>query len=384
MSLRILLIAAIFLSIEAQTPRPDTARLAALLRSARGTPWLSQIQFRQIQSAYLNWIDARMTVGIPVAQMNDELQTAGLFLAPEAELGPENMEQPKTGYLAPLSARPAHATADVIILDAAIYLGRGCTLDSTAVVYTRDRPQRLAHLTAWTGNTKYAYQLAGFDVAPAAPDGSRLFASGWVISNCSSTWNGKQIRIDRISGPSLHPVLSRSLDAQSGFQDEDVAPRIEDSEVTFHYQGATGDGDFLSLPTLARYRVTGTTARRIAPIALTRVGFLYEWLRMSHAEAGRWADPQPLAAHHSAAAAISYVSEWTHVGRCPGPVVTWEIGLRPYESNDTYLFRLRGARAADLHLLSIHRNAKPTCPAADPGPSPLATPLPESTTQAKH
>lgn len=350
-------------------PAPDTARLAALLQSVRGALTLSPTQFRKIQSAYIAWLDARMAAARPIDDMNRELQSAGLLLPEPWDF----FKQPPTGYLEPLTARPAHSTPDITLLDAGIFRAQGCSLDSTAVVYTRNPNRRLAVLNV---NSNYPAHLSGFDAAPAAPNGARLLASGWTVSNCTSTWNGKFIRIHHASPAALHLILARSLSAQSGFEEEDVAPRIQANHVTFRYQGATGDGDFLSLPTLARYRVIDNTATRIAPLALTRAGFLHEWLQLSTNGAARWAEPQTLALHHTEAKTIQ-PAQWTHAARCPGPTEIWEIGLRPYESKDTYLFRLKGARAADLRLLSLHKNIQPACPAPALDITPLGAPLPD-------
>lgn len=73
-----------------------------------------------------------------------------------------------------------------------------------------------------------------------------------MASNCTSTWNGKHIRIDRLRGGVMQPVLARDLNAQD--QDgESVPVRIDGDVVTFAYQG--GIESIGAVPAIARYRV---------------------------------------------------------------------------------------------------------------------------------
>ncbi|MGA2324889.1 MAG: hypothetical protein ABSH05_01245 [Bryobacteraceae bacterium] len=112
-------------------------------------------------------------------------------------------------------------------------------------------------------------------------------ASDWVASNCTSVWNGKRIRIDRLKGLWLENVLARRLYARDREASQNVAPWVRGDVVTFWYQGSLGDADILSGPAIARYRVAGDRAIRERPMALTRGGFIYEWLKMDDAETAR-------------------------------------------------------------------------------------------------
>ena len=171
-------------------------------------------------------------------------------------------------------------------------MGLGCALDVTAVVYDRRSHSRIAQVTGGEPGSRYAYRRSGVDVGAASANGQRLIATGWVISNCTSTWNGKRVRIDRSRDGSHQELLMRDVAAQDrGPEEEDVSARVEGGLVTFFYQGAIGDTVMLSGPSILRYRISKSGVIRATPIALTRAGFIHEWLTLDDSNAGRWSEP---------------------------------------------------------------------------------------------
>ena len=113
----------------------------------------------------------------------------------------------------------------------------------------------------------------------------RFFASGWVVSNCTSNWNGKRVGIDRWKNSVVRGVLVRDLAAKDSAEGESISAPVERDVVTFRYSGAIGDVDLLSGPAIARYRIVGDRAVPTLPVALTRAGFIHEWMAMSDGEA---------------------------------------------------------------------------------------------------
>jgi len=180
----------------------DTARLAEMMRHTRGSMWLAASEFRDLQAAYLSWIDTRVKAGATAGRMSAELKAAGLLPTWSDDLS--EMDRSHAGYVEPIRKRRVEDAPDVFVLEAAIYKGGGCSVDVTALVYERAKLKRLAAINA-AGDDSYAYYLSGIDAAGRDNEGQRLIASGWVISNCTSTWNGKRIRIDRGGGDVLVP-----------------------------------------------------------------------------------------------------------------------------------------------------------------------------------
>jgi len=239
----------------------DTAHLAAHLKAMRGRKQLSSGEYKAIQAEYLAWIDVRVKAGSNPDSMNAELKAAGLF--PRWGNFVEENFKSHAGYLEPLSMKPVRGTGDILVIEASIYQGIG-SRDVTAVLYQRSRLTRLTNINA-SPDDRWPYYLSGLDIAENPPTGEILVASGWVVSNCTSTWNGKRIRIDRLNGLSLKNVLSRDLGAQDREPQENVAAWVQGDAATFLYNGTIRDSEMLSTSSIARYRVAGDQAVRETP-----------------------------------------------------------------------------------------------------------------------
>jgi hypothetical protein len=342
----------------------DTAGLAAQLRAVRGKKWLTVAEYARLQTQYLGWIDARVQAARTIESMNRELRAAGLF-PPRTDPMKPYLEA-YAGYLDEISTPRIRAAAGLLAIAAGIYKGGGCALDETVILYQREPLRKLAQINAAPDNNESAYYLAGLDVGETDASSGRLVASGWGFSNCTSTWNGQRIRIDRLKEISLDNVLARDLDAQNREENEDVAAWVRGDVVTFWYQGGTGDGDLLSAPAIARYRVAGNRAVRERPVALTRAGFIHEWLEMDGAEAARWSEPEAEQVHPAVARAFAdrYL-EWAHVGRCAGSPPVWEVGVRIHGSQKLYVFRIGGSQATGLRMLAVTDQWTGACEALD-------------------
>jgi hypothetical protein len=224
------------------SPAKDTALLSAHLKAVRGEDWLQHDEYRGVQKEYLAWIESRLKAGVNEKSMNRELRMAGLFprqpnIADSDAM--DEMNKSHAGYLEPISVKPVHTAKDVLVIAAGVYKGFGCSLDVTAVIYRRRPLRRLAYLNGDPSDPQYAFYLSGLDVGEENSTGERTVASGWVASNCTSTWNGKRIRIDRLEGSLIKQIFARDLNAQDRDEGENVATRVERDIATFWYQGAT-------------------------------------------------------------------------------------------------------------------------------------------------
>jgi hypothetical protein len=179
----------------------DTARLAMRLKSVRGSMWLPADQYRSLQTEYLAWIDTRLKIRESPEKMNRELEAAGLLISWSDT--PDEMDKSHAGYVGAIKKREFQGTKDVFVIEAGIFRGGGCSLDVTAVVYERGPLARLAEINASPDAASY---LSGLDVSGKDEAGRRLLASGWVISHCTSTWNGKTLPLwDTIGKIRSHP-----------------------------------------------------------------------------------------------------------------------------------------------------------------------------------
>jgi hypothetical protein len=347
------------------SPALDTSLLAAHFSALGGKLWLTNDEYRAIQSEYLAWIDSRLKSGVNWQSMNRELESVGLI-----PRGPKNSDPAKemdtsyTRYVEPISVRSVRSGNDLLIIVAGMFKGNGCSLDVTAVVYQLKPPKRLAILNAEPGESQYAFYLSGLAVSDVATD-ERLFASGWVASNCSSTWNGKRVRIDRRKNSVVRGVLVRNLAAKDSDEGESISAQVERDVVTFRYNGAIGDGDLLSGPAVARYRIVGDRAVPALPVALTRAGFLHEWMEMSDSEAAGLSEPEALAVRRSVASILRNGFQWQRIGACGGSPPVWEIAFRPHDSQILQVLRIAGSRASELRMLAVSNTVTQSCLARD-------------------
>jgi hypothetical protein len=341
-------------------PREDTERLATHLKSARGKHWLSTTEYKRLQHEYLDWIDARMEAGVTTEVMNKELKAARLFppwTNPNDEYSTHN-----SGFLEEISAISVRGVTDILAIRAGIYKGDGCSLDITVALYKKNPLTRLGSVNALREDPQYAYYLSGLDVGEEGATGKTLVASGWVISHCTSMWNGKRIRIDWLNGGAGENVLEQNVEAQDREETENVAAWVQGNVVTFWYQGAVDILELMSGPSVARYRVMGDRAIRETPLALTRAGFIREWLRLSYADALRWGEPEAVKMRDGIVSASEKRGfELARVARCGGSPPIWEVAVRIGDLKKSYVFRISGARATELRMLSIAASSTRSC-----------------------
>jgi len=341
----------------------DTSRLSAHLKALRGKQLLTSDEYRSIQGEYLTWIDSRIKLDRDTESMNRELEAAGVF--PKWSKAPDQPDfladtyASHAGYVDPISSRAVRS--DVFAIVAGMYQGIGCSRDVAAILYQRQPVKRLATLNGEPAESPYAYYLSGIATGDAGPTGERMFASGWVVSNCTSTWNGKRIRIDRLKGSAITAILVRDLDAKDREEGEAVSADVEGNVATFRYDGATGDGELLVGPSIARYQVVGGRAVLESPVALTRAGFIHEWLGMSLGDATRWSEPQAVAARSVVVSALSHGFQWQRIARCGGVPSVWEIAVRPNGSTTLQVFRIAGASASELRMLAVVNTVTESC-----------------------
>jgi hypothetical protein len=148
----------------------------------------------------------------------------------------------------------------MLALTFGIYIGSFCGYDDTVLLYSRKPLRRVARINAQPTYSPNGSHLREVVVGPDAPGKGRLVGSAWVLSNCTSNWNGENFRIDRLRDARLQPMVNQSIRAFAG---EPVLIRIEGGDVTVNY--TTNDDQANLLPAIARYTIEGNRAVRIGP-----------------------------------------------------------------------------------------------------------------------
>ena len=117
---------------------------------------------------------------------------------------------------------------------------------------------------------------------------------------------------------------------------------------------------------IARFRVDGDEVVRQSPPALTRAGFLYEWLHMNEGEAALWGEPAAREVRNNVVSVLKgHGFEWKRVARCEGSTPVWEVTIQVDESKRVFAFRIGGEHATDLRMLEILDRHTESCVAVD-------------------
>jgi hypothetical protein len=232
----------------------------------------------------------------------------------------------------------------------------------TAAPYEKETLKRVGLLQADQKESTPSYHLSGLDGVRRGAPGEWLVASSWTASDCSSVWNGKRIRIDILCGVEIKNLTARDLYARDRDRVEDVAVWVQPDLVTFWYEGGLRNVDLVSVPSVLRYQVTGALVARESPIALTRAGFLQEWLNMDDTEAARWSEADAAGKHAAISAAFAHGAfSWDLITRCDGSPQVWEVGVRLAEAKTRYIFLVAGSRAGELRMHSAGNDSDESC-----------------------
>lgn len=359
-SLRLISFAASLGLAVAAPVQKDTAALANHSKGLRAQPALTSSQHAQIRAEYLNWIDTRMKAGVSANAMNRELNAAGLVKEGPNEVN-EFFEN-YTGYLGEVGIAPTSGGSDLLAVTAAVDTGMGCSANDFIALYSRDTVARVAVISAEPKFDR-AWHLSGLAVGPGGPRG-RLVGSGWFVSRCTSTITTATLRLDALGPSGMRTILNRQVSARSGLKDWDVKFQIGIDVATFRYAANMSDAQIMIRPGIEIYRVKNGHARRVAPIALTRGGFIDEWLNLDPADVPRWSSPEAAAAHQQAAVLfLGRAFEWDHVAKCSGS--KWEIGIRTLTSKETRIFLMDAPNAAAMRMLKVSEERSPSCVPVD-------------------
>jgi hypothetical protein len=200
------------------------------LEAVRGQKGFSAEQFKQVQTDFVTWADARFKQGRDAKQMNLELKTAGLF-APEIESSPDDVDiyYSFAGYVDEVRISPL--PAGVVLLSLGI--GMTCGYDETVVMY-ESRSTQVAvydHKKSLSGPSEFE----AFEVGKPDAQGRRIVAAGARTHWCSSRFVGVTLRIDEISSGAVSTLLDREVGGSASDRDFVVRADIEQNKVTFEY-----------------------------------------------------------------------------------------------------------------------------------------------------
>lgn len=248
--------------------RPETAELVRQLkplRSAKGYT-MTAAHAQKARNAVLVWLDERMASGVAIDEMNRELRAAGLY-SDGADSPVDGFDPDKTfaGFIGKIRQQPLHKSIlDVVAVTYSIHTTTPCGNDETVVVYTETAPRKRLLRVSAQDRYSHGFWLRDFTIGQPGPAGNRITGSAWVMSNCTSNWNGNEFRIDTLDAEGkLHNAHSSGESVYFG------APMVVTTSgdtVTFDFTGSSRNPDQLPPREAKRFRVSpdGRSARLTA------------------------------------------------------------------------------------------------------------------------
>jgi hypothetical protein len=177
-------------------------------------------------------------------------------------------------------------------------------------------------------------------------------------------------RIDQIASVSLIPLLHREVNAEYNFEPghdglEDLFAKasIAGNVATFRYSRRMRNEEYE--PAILRYQVSSNSVTRIPPLAVTRSGFIDQWIKLSATEAAQWSAPAALEGHRQVNEFLKLHANDDHVyfnkiSRCES---TWQIEAASAFNAPTenWVFLLSESGAANMRMLSVEKEPRPNC-----------------------
>ena len=342
----------------------DTEKIKAEFASVRGRLVVNAKEFSHLQRAYVEWIDACLHRGESIERLNEALKAAGL-VAIHSEV-PSPDPDNDVGLVDRLVVRHVRADPSLAVVVARIYQNANCGGADTAIFYASGFKERVATIDFGVKPDFGAMYLSGLDAVWDATNGDLIVASGWVASNCTSTWNGKQIQIDRVRSASVRCLLRRSLYAHDRNDGYNVGATLANGVASFWYDAGLINGDLLAVAGVASYRVQRERAVRVRPVALTRAGFIQEWVDSESGEASDWSATEAAQVHERVARDLrGKAYDWAGIRNCGGEPAVWEVGTKTEGSSTVNVFRISGSRAQELRMLAVGHQFEASCKPID-------------------
>jgi hypothetical protein len=352
-------------ALQAQPIKPDTQALAATLKADRLHDQ-GLTHYRQIRKSFLAWADARLRAPEQIDALNRELRRAGINGPGRDKFwGTDNIG------LLEVSIAPLPSAPDLV----AVRLGIGVAIDydETVVLYQRQPWRRIGWLNHDLSTGDYA-KFSTIAVSAKDADGQRLIVSSeFPIMRRYEGPLQLNFRIDALEAASLKPLLTKEVAGEynyvpghEGPDDLFASSSVEGNIATFRYSFVMRNGD--TARAVLRYSVSPAAVTRIGPIAITRTGFIDQWIMLEPADAAQWSTPEALKGHRAVNGFLrlhqndTYIS-FDKISRCEASPPTWQIEASSGFNAPTehWVFVLSESAAEHLRMLNVEKEPHPGC-----------------------
>ena len=251
-------------------------------------------------------------------------------------------------------------------------IGVPCGSDALWLVYEK-RDERWHRVLRWTSppyrRVDKAWGSFQFAVSPHDADGRWFAIASHIRQWCTSSWSVVDYAVLRPSGET--PAVVLQGDDSMWWGGDDIGRLSADAthaELRFH--GSSVDTGVHNREYVRRWEISGSTAKRVAPVASSARDFVEEWIVSPWAQAKNWSkQPASLEAAHSRLSA----ERARHGSVEFGPVMTCasddtQIELRHEDDSATY-FRVAG-NDSDYAMTRVDDTPEPDCTKELPAETP--------------
>jgi hypothetical protein len=165
-----------------------------------------------------------------------------------------------------------------------------CGNDASLYLFQwEEKGWRLAFALESNGYEQVNGGLGAFQFGVSPPDkrGDFFVVAASINPWCSSSWQAIRYRAYRLGGDPLSPVPF--FDEAEGIHEWDYNLTVEADRFRLTFPGSQNlDTSILVRDYIRAYRVTGTRAERIGPLAKEPQGFIDEWIAQPWEIAKRW------------------------------------------------------------------------------------------------
>lgn len=334
----------------------STEELVSLLKSYRGTLQLTHAQRQQLHKQFVDWLDQQLKQGANIEQMNQVLREADLI---REEQRTESMDRNgRVGFLGSIGKANVSSSEALLAYRLPIHTGPGCSLDEVVAIYKESPIERISTIHADNNPKGHPMYLAGLALGTPSNVGERVIASGWFNAFCNGSWTNVLLKVDRASSTSSK-ALSRQWMVGRRFRFE---AEVKGSMIQFLFERSIRNTDLMRTQAIVKYELVGNHPIRISPLALTRAGFIQEWLDLYTSEAARWSSPAAMQKHPKLSIRYSdKLYTWKSAAQCPDAPGVWEIAIQLDQSKTEDVFRMRADHAQELRMITVTSKRSPAC-----------------------
>jgi len=336
--------------------------IALKLRAQRKNPpgWRGESPLlTSLKHDLRDWVESRLAGEIrdPAAfasALNSELKRAGL-ICPEDHCWADN----NLGYLGDVEISAPENDSGWLVVTTSV--GIVCECDQSIYLYEwRDHKWKRQVQSEQNGYGRGHYGPLWARGHLSLPDAKqrRLFLTIGASSACASVWQEGYFQLFQLGSAPRQIFQHRQSMLNIGYE---INERVEPDDVLIEF-GSSGLEPGFVRPYILHFKVDGSQAKRVEPIALQPADFVDEWLTQPWLEISEWSEPNLVRLH---AALRGKPAEFVYAQHCAHPTDAWQVGVS-FEKRGTFHFLIedRGGHRYRMRDVSTHRDLG--CPGEEP------------------